>query len=196
MPLSAFTSTRPAALFALPLALAVAGCGSEEGTAYTDSEVGAGDADAVAEVHHHDDGPHDGHVIEFAGDHSVHGELVVAGGTATLYMYGSDFDTPLDAEKVVFEMDDESEGGMTSLDFTGSGIADPADAEPSAEWQLTDAAVPAGGVEEMEGTFYVTIDDEVYEGRLEHGDHDHEGHDADGAMHVDGDDELVTEGEL
>ena len=190
--------TRFAPLFALPLAVALAGCAAEDDETYVDSEAGmVDDEHAVAHVSH-EAGPHGGQVIEFAGDHSVHGEYVVADGTATLYLYGADMKTPLNAERVRFLAFD-AEDDDADLEFTASGMAEPGAGKPAAEWALTDAAVPGGGVEELEGEFLITIDGEEYEGNLEHT--DHAGHDAahtDGALmdDTDTDGELVTDGEL
>lgn len=158
-------------LFAVSCAVPfAAGCTAQPATeSYADVEEGAPDDEAA---HSHATGPNGGHIIEFAEDHSIHGEFVVADGVAKLFLTGSDMSTPVEASEAVFDIESEDENGEeveTEIPLVATGEA--------GVYASAEGALPTGDVEEMHGHLHIVVAGESYDGDLSHGHDDHEGHD-------------------
>ncbi|MEM1061652.1 MAG: hypothetical protein AAGJ97_04900, partial [Planctomycetota bacterium] len=138
-------------------------------------DYGASEADAPDDemAHSHASGPNGGHIIEFADDHSIHGEFVLNETGATLYLTGSDMSTPVVAEEVVFDFEVEAADGseeeidvvLAAVDGKEGVYSAPADGLPTTD------------IEEAHGHFHITVAGEHYDGDLSHGHDGHDGHD-------------------
>lgn len=174
--------------------LMFAGCKSEEapqnyGDAPPNTDTHGHDHD---HDHAHEHGPHGGHVIELASDHSFHGEVTFTaeGRKITIYILGSDLETavPVDLDAVVFEIEGEKEGEEIALPLTAA----PLEGEPegkSSVFVVEGDKVPAAidDIEKLHGHVHVTIDGKEYEGAISHDhDHDHD-HDHEGEKKPEGD---------
>ena len=149
----------------------VVGCNNQQATTpYADAEVAPADHD---EHEHHHEGPHGGHIVELAGDHSVHGEFVLdtEGKVARLYLYGEDLKTPVQATAVTFHAEgDNGEEQEVTMEPAGG-------AESASEFTASIDQLPSGDIEQLFGHFHVTVDGKELSGDLAHDhDHDHEGH--------------------
>ena len=155
--------------------LFVAGCGSKDDEF---KEYGKSKASDTKKAHVHEEGPHDGHLIEL-GEEEYHAELVFdeKSRKTTLYILGSDPETahPIDAKEVEFHL--EEGDGYTELIFAAAPQEDDPDGK-SSRFELAADDLPAAIDEEEKfvGHIDVTIGGKVYEGEV---DHDHEGHDED-----------------
>lgn len=147
-----------------------AGCNNQPAaTPYAESEANAHDE----HDHAHEHGPHGGHVVELADDHSTHGEFVVdeAGKVAKFYVLGGDLKTPVEATAVTMHAE-TAEGGENEVAFTPVGGG-----EKASEFTAPLDQFPTADVEKMHGHFHVTVAGKELNGDLSH-DHDHEdGHD-------------------
>jgi len=171
----------------LCLTLFVAGCpsGNEDlrELGETDNVV---NTDPVEEHdHHHDEGPHGGHILEF-GDY--HGEITHKDGIVTVYVLGNDAETavPLEVASAVLNLNSGEETVEIAL------TASPQDGETegtSSRYVSAAGAVPESvkDVEDIEGSIVLTVGDKSMTAEIEHDhdhhehddDHDHEGHDDD-----------------
>lgn len=150
------------------------GCG--ESTTYESyDEAATSDGSHGGHGHAHEHGPHDGHVLELASDHSVHGELCLdeGGKSMTFYVLGPDLKTPLPAESIEFEIDkddDEVELPATAMPLDGEedGKSSRFSIDSSMLGELTD-------LESVHAHVHVMIDGEEFKGALEHN-HGDEGH--------------------
>jgi hypothetical protein len=144
----------------------VVGCNSQQATTpYADAESAPADHDE----HEHEEGPHGGHIVEFGGDHSVHGEFVLdgEGKVAHLYLYGEDLKTPVEATAVTFHAEgDKGEEQEVAMEPAGK-------AEKASEFTAPLDQLPSQDVEQLFGHFHITVDGKALTGDLSHG---HEGH--------------------
>lgn len=84
---------------------------------------------APADHHHHDHGPHGGHILEL-GDH--HGELAMAADrTLTLYILGADAKTAAPVENATATLHLHAEGGEKEIAFVSAPQEGEADGKTS-----------------------------------------------------------------
>ncbi len=159
------------------------GCGDTSSTYESYDEAATSDG-SHGSSHSHEHGPHDGHVLELASDHSVHGELCLdeGGKSMTFYVLGSDLKTPLPAESIKFEVDtddDEVELASTANPLEGEeeGKCSRFTVDSSSLGELKD-------LESVHAHVHVMIDGKEFEGALEH----NHGHGDEGHGHDDHDD--------
>lgn len=186
-------------LFGVGLALVATvfiGCGDGESSTYQSYEKAAeSDGSHGGHSHAHEAGPHGGHIIELASDHSVHGEVCLdeGGKSLTFYVLGGDLKTPKVAESIEFEVeegDEEKELPSTPKPLDGEeGGASCFSIDSSSLGELKD-------LEHLHAHVHVIIGGQEYEGAVSH-DHahgahaegkdkdDHGGHDHDGDEHGD-----------
>ena len=146
----------------------VAGCnGQQAGTPYADAEQGVA-ADEEGQDHHHE-GPHGGHVVELAEDHSIHGEFVVdsAANVARFYVLGADLKSTIEATEVVFHAE-TADGGEAEVKMTPAGGG-----EKGSEFTAPLDGLPSKDIEQLHGHFHVTVEGKELAGDLTH-DHDHD----------------------
>lgn len=156
----------------------VVGCSNQEATTpYSEADEAAAGHD---EHEHHHEGPHGGHIVELATDHSVHGEFIVdsEGQVAKFFLYGEDLKTPVEASAVTFHAEGENgEEVEVAMQPAGGG-------EKASEFTAPLAELPSSDIEQLFGHFHVTVDGEEIGGSLEHDhDHDHE-HEHEHAEHA------------
>ena len=146
------------------LVVALVGCNKpENATPYADAE----EAPAGGGEHGHAHGPHGGHIVELAEDHSVHGEFVIdeAAKVATFYVLGEDLKTPVEASAV--SMHATTAEGEATVEFKPAGGG-----ETASEFTIALDQLPTSDIEALEGHFHVTADGKELAGELTH-DHGH-----------------------
>ena len=155
---------------------------SDEYTDYAKAQV---NQPAGGSEHHHahgadETGPHGGHVVAFAEDHSAHAEVTFDNETRTImvYFFGHDFDEPMAVDIAEFEFELESGDDELELDATpkpGDGEAE----GKSSAFEIAGSLVPESidDIESLHAHFHVTIDGNEFTGRLTHDHDDHDDHD-------------------
>lgn len=150
-----------------------------------------GEADNVTNTdpvheHHHDEGPHGGHILEF-GDY--HGEITHKDGIVTVYVLGDDAETavPLEGASAVLNL----KSGDETVEIALTASPEEGEAEGSSSRYTSAAgALPESvkDIEEVEGSVVLKVGDKSMTAEVEHEhDHDHD-HDDDHHEH-DHDDE-------
>jgi len=135
--------------------------------------------------HHHEHGPHNGHLIEL-GEEEYHGEIVYEGAAKriSVYILGSDPHkaNPIAQKEVTLNL---MLGGKP-VQFQAAAAPQSGDPEGQAskfELPITEEiAAHIHGLEEIKGRLAVTIGEKQYSGDLAH---DHDDHDDHGAEHKD-----------
>lgn len=153
--------------------LLLVGCNRGGGGGYRE----LGQQDDVTNVdphghHHHDHGPHGGHIIELG---NYHGEITMdESRTVTVYLLGDDAETAAPAANATLTLllkvgEDELEIPLTSSPLEGEedGL--------SSRYVAAADAIPESidDIEEVQGSVRLTIGEETVTGKIEHDHHHH-----------------------
>lgn len=128
-----------------------------------------------AHAHHHEAGPHGGHILEFG---AYHGEITLADGIVTVYLLGDDAKTAVALENATATLVIESKENAVEVALAAS--PEEGEAAGSTSRFVSEAgAVPAeiDDIEKLHGHVKLTVGEETLTGEVSH-DHDH-GHDHD-----------------
>lgn len=124
--------------------------------------------------HHHEEGPHGGHILEF-GDY--HAEIAFADGVVSLYPLSDDIKTavPLEGTTVVLNLvvGEETKEIPLGADPQEGDAEGAASKFSSAAGSLPDSVKD---IEDIVGSVVVTKGDDKLTAKIEH-DHDHHHHD-------------------
>lgn len=161
------------------------GCGDTTDTYESYDKAATSDGSHGGHSHAHEEGPHHGHILELASDHSVHGELCLdeGGKSLTFYVLGGDLKTPKLAESIEFEVEDGDD--ETELTSTANPLEGEEDGKCSRFTIDSSSLGEMKDLESLHAHVHVIIDGQEYEGALEH-DHEHgheDGHDHDDDDH-------------
>lgn len=151
------------------------GCNPGGGGGYRE----LGQQDDVSNVdphghHHHDHGPHGGHIIELG---HYHGEITMDQSRAiTVYLLGDDAETAAPAANAVLVLLLKSGEEELEIPLTSSPLEGETDGA-SSRYVATGDLIPEGidDLEKVEGSVRLTIGEETTTGKIEH-DHDHHHH--------------------
>ena len=176
----------PTMLFSLISMCLSMGCGTGEEDFRT-----LGDEDDVAntapadEHHHHDEGPHGGHILELGG---LHGELAMDDSRGiTLYLLGGDVETPAvvsDASAMLHVTVDDA-----TVDLELAAVpAEGGQAGETSAFSIAGDLVPEAihDIEDVIGTIDLRLGEEALTVEIEH---DHDEHDHHGEHEDDHDSE-------
>lgn len=132
-------------------------------------------AKVEVEEHHHEEGPHGGHIIDL-GDHEYRAELTMdeQSRQVTVYLLEHDTDDPvaIEAESITLNL----RAGDQPTQVTLSATPQEGEAEgKSSRFQAPGDQIPEQikDIEELEGELSVKIGEKSYTGEIEH-DHDHD----------------------
>ncbi|MEW4490576.1 hypothetical protein AB1L42_21000 [Thalassoglobus sp. JC818] len=159
-----------AGFLALGLMVAIHGCGSDDG--YRE----LGDVDDVVNTdpvhdHHHAEGPHGGHILEF-GDY--HGEIVYSDGLVSVYILGDDAETavPLEAATSTLMLGEGDD--VTVIELAANPLEGEAEGTTS-RFTSAEGALPESvdDIEEITGQVEVKAGDKSMTAKVTH-DHDHD----------------------
>jgi len=168
----------------------IVGCGQQgDYEDYSKVEEGQPSDEHTHDHAHAHEGPNGGHVVEFADDHSLHGEFVVdkEAGKAMLYLTGASFDEPKMASEVVFDLEVENEAGEEAeLDFEMEAV-EPNDDGEASTFSVALDKLPTDDIEKMHGHFHIMVGGESFDGDLSHDHHDHGDHEHSEEDHEDED---------
>lgn len=137
-----------------------------------------------AHDHHHDEGPHGGHILEFG---AYHGEVTMGEDRAvTLYVLGDDAETavPVTATSATLKLEHDGEVASITLEAAPQeGEADGA----SSRYVAAGESIPEGvaDIEGLVGSIELVVGDETHTAKIshdhhhghDHGDHGHDDHD-------------------
>jgi hypothetical protein len=169
----------PTCLAAVALAAFVTGCGDSAKKGFKEVPKGTKVVDTSHE-HHHEHGPHGGHIIEL-GEEEYHAEVAVSGAkskTLHVYLLGPDGKKPqtTDQKEVTLNLTVEKKPVQLKL------AAAPLKGEPEGQSSHFEAAVSdeigphVRDIEALKGRLVATIGGKQYTADLAH-DHDHDDHD-------------------
>lgn len=161
-----------ASCLAIAASLLLTGCGGEQEEEFKPLENQP--AQVEMEHHHHDEGPHGGHIIDL-GDHEYRAELTMdeQSRQVTVYLLEHDTDDPVAIEDESITLNLRARDQPTQVTLSAAPQEGEAEGKAS-RFQAPGDQIPQQikDIEELEGELAVKIGEKSYTGEIEH-DHDH-----------------------